>query len=299
MGRLGVLIACFWALASAGALAQAQPQPQPAPQLDPLNGQFGALEIAPDPSEALNRVNLFNAALQGLRPQRQGQLDVYMLTLALWSDPVFEREAVQVESILRPHLNAEGRSIILTVGGQSPRSIYPVATPSNVAAALARIGQLINADEDLVVIYLTTHGAPDGAAVIQQGFRMNGALRPIHLSSMLSYANIRNRVVIVSACFAGAFIPPLANENTIVLTAAAADRTSFGCTPTNQWTFFGDALFNHAVRGGASLLSGFDQAKVLIEGWEREQNLSPPSNPQSFIGARAQALLDSAERAAH
>ena len=61
-------------------------------------------------------------------------------------------------------------------------------------------------------------------------------------------ANIRNRVVIVSACFSGAFIAPLANDNTIVMTAAAPDRSSFGCQPQNNWTFFGDAYFNHSVR---------------------------------------------------
>ena len=121
-------------------------------------------------------------------------------------------------------------------------------------------------------------------------------MRPTHLRDMLNAAGIRNRVVIVSACFSGAWVGPLADDNTIVLTAAAHDRTSFGCQPQREWTFFGDALFAHGVRGGANLLPAFDSAKTLIERWEREQNLTPPSNPQRYVGARAGELLRQAER---
>ncbi len=88
------------------------------------------------------------------------------------------------------------------------------------------------------------------------------------------------------------------DEDTIVLTAAAPDRTSFGCQPQNEWTFFGDAYFNRALREGASMVAAFDSAKRQIERWEREQNLSPASNPQRFVGARAAAMLQRAEAAA-
>jgi hypothetical protein len=83
----------------------------------------------------------------------------------------------------------------------------------------------------------------------------------------------------------------------VILTAAQHDRTSFGCQPQRDWTFFGDALFAHGVRDrNESLLAAFDSAKVLIERWEREQNLTPPSNPQRYVGARGGELLRQAER---
>ena len=264
-------------------------------QRDPFNGQFGALEIAPPPSEAAHLAKLLGDALGALQPQRPGVQDVYMLSVSFWGDPVFEREATQAEEIMRPHLGAEGRSVILSAGGQAPRR-YPAATPSNFAAALGAIGSVIDAEEDLVVIFMTTHGQSDGVAAIRENNRLFAGLRPIHLSTMLSQANIRNRVVIVSACFSGAFIAPLATDSTIVITAAAPDRSSFGCQPQNNWTFFGDAYFNRSVRSGVDMISAFDQAKVLIATWEREQNLSPPSNPQIFIGPRAAAMLRQAER---
>jgi hypothetical protein len=218
-----------------------------------------------------------------------------MISASFWGDPVFEREAAQAEDIMRPRLGAEGRSIILSAGGEGPRT-YPAATPDNFAAAIGQIGSLIDPNEDLLVLFITTHGQPDGTAVMREHNRMWSGLRPAHLSTLLSQANIRNRVVIISACFSGAFIAPLANPDTIVITAAAPDRSSFGCQPQNEWTFFGDAYFNHGVRNGQSLIEAFDSAKVLIERWEREQNLSPPSNPQRYVGARAAEMLRQAER---
>lgn len=273
-------------------------EPAQAQQRDLFGGQFGAVETASAPAEAARQAKLMGDALNGLAPQRPGQLDVYLVSVSLWGEPVFEREATQAAAILQSHFDIENRSIVLSAGtGGGPRA-YPAATPNNIAAAIGEIGARIDADEDLVVVFFTSHGSPDGAAVLQESARVRGVLRPTHLRDMLNQAGIRNRVVIVSACFSGAFIAPIADDNTIVLTAAAPDRTSFGCQPSREWTFFGDAYFGHAMRDGASLLTSFDQAKTLIERWEREQNLTPPSNPQRFVGARAADMVSRAEAGA-
>jgi Peptidase C13 family len=285
--RLGLVM--IWLLAGS---ALAQPQPR-----DPLNGQFGVIELAAPPAEAANLAKLMGAALTGLAPQRPGELDVYVISAALWGDPVFEREAAQAEEILRRRLGAAGRSIVLSAGGQGARR-YPAATPDNIAAAIGQVGALIDPAEDLVVVFFTSHGSPDGSVAIREHNRLNAAMRPTHLRDMLAQAGVRNRVVIVSACFSGAFIAPLMDDDTVVLTASAPDRTSFGCQPQREWTFFGDAFFNRALREGASMIAGFDLAKRQIERWEREQNLSPASNPQRFVGARAGAMLRRAEVAA-
>jgi hypothetical protein len=266
-------------------------------QRDPFNGQFGVMEIAPAPPPAARQAQLMGEALAALQPQRPGQVDTYIIAAGLWSDPVFEREARQAEEVLRAHFGAQGRSIVLSAGGDGVRR-YPAATPANIAAALGQVGAMIDPNEDLVVVFITSHGSPDGSAALREHNRLGGSLRPAHMRDLLVGAGIRNRVVIVSACFSGAFIAPLMDDNTIVLTAAAPDRTSFGCQPQNNWTFFGDALFNQSLREGAPLLQAFDRAKTLIERWEREQRLTPPSNPQRHVGARAADLVRQAERAA-
>jgi hypothetical protein len=290
MVRAWLAAICAWALLAGPALAQQQ--------RDPFNGQFGAFELAMAPAEAARQAQLLGDALRDLQPQRPGRQDVYLIAASLWGDPVFEREATQAEALLRPRLGAQGRSVILSAGGGLGVRTYPAANPNNIAAVIGYIGSIIDPNEDLVVVFITTHGSPDGTAAIREHTRLVADLRPTHLSSMLNQSNIRNRVVIVSACFSGAFIAPLANDDTIVLTAAAPDRSSFGCQPNNEWTFFGDALFNHSLRDGDTLIEGFDNAKRLIERWEREQNLSPPSNPQRYVGAHAADMLREAERAA-
>ena len=62
------------------------------------------------------------------------------------------------------------------------------------------MGALIDPNEDLVVVFITTHGSPDGSAALRELNRMFGALRP-PLRDLLVGAGIRSRVVIVSACF--------------------------------------------------------------------------------------------------
>jgi hypothetical protein len=291
-GKAWALAAALFLCVSVTAAAQEQGPPQ---NQDPFNGQFGVLEIAFPPREAAHQAELMNMALAGLTPQQPGKIDVYVIVAALWGQHEFESEATQAAALLRDHLGAQGHIILLTAGsGDGPRN-YPAATPENISAAIGRVGQLIDPNEDLVVTFFTSHGSPDGAMAMLEQNRLQSALRPVNLRNAFDDAGIKNRVVIISACFSGAFIAPLANENTVILTAAAPDRTSFGCQPERDWTFFGDAYFNHALRNGAAMIPAFDQAKVLITQWETENHLSPPSNPQRYIGAHAAQMLGQAE----
>jgi hypothetical protein len=118
-------------------------------------------------------------------------------------------------------------------------------------------------------------------------------------------------VIIVSACFSGNFIPPFIKDpGATVLTAAAADKTSFGCEPSRDWTFFGDALFNHALRGGQGLNEAYRDALKLISAWEEDVHQQwvnmplsqkkntpepAPSNPQDNLGDNVIALVEKAE----
>ena len=94
----------------------------------------------------------------------------------------------------------------------------------------------------------------------------------------------------MSACYSGTFVPPLANDNTIVLTASDAKSTSFGCAPERDWTYFGDALFRQSMRPGRDFQRAFDNARVLIQGWEL-MDRARPSNPQAHFGPALVARL--------
>ena len=242
-----------------------------------------------DPAQELRQFKLLEQSFAQLAPQRHGVVDAYVLSVALWDEHVFQHEAEGAAEVLTQRFNATGRTIVLTNGqGPGVERTHPGARPSEFGAALARIGEVMDRNEDVLVLYITSHGAPDGSIVMQEQFR-NYALYPQVLRESLDQIGIKNRLVILSSCFAGAFIPALQNDTTMVFAAAAQDRTSFGCTPENDWTYFGDAFLNQTLRQNRTLPDAFDTAKVLIQSWEARENIRP-SLPQSFIGPQTQAI---------
>jgi hypothetical protein len=81
----------------------------------------------------------------------------------------------------------------------------------------------------------------------------------------------------------GAFIDFLADENTIVVTSAAADKTSFGCSDDRDVTDFGAAFMRDALPGATSLSAAFEAARSAIEKKERLASLEA-SSPQARFG---------------
>jgi hypothetical protein len=256
--------------------------------------RFGALSAEVDPKEALAERRRLDTALAALLPERPGTVDAYVLTAALWDDPVFEKEALGAAEVLGARFAAEGRSIALSNGrGPGTPRTLPSAAPSEINAAFGRLGELMNPDEDVLVVFLTSHGNPDGGMAIQARDRLQSTLRPAHLRALLDATGVKRRLVIVSSCYSGAFLPVLDGRQTIVMTAAAYDRTSFGCQPSRDWTYFGDAFINRALRGGAPLIAAFDQARETITAWERAENLRP-SYPSRIVGEDVEAILTAA-----
>jgi hypothetical protein len=107
---------------------------------------------------------------------------------------------------------------------------------------------------------------------------------------MLARTGVRHKVVIISACYSGVFIPLLANPDLLVITAADANHPSFGCEDKAKWTYFGDAFFNIALRQARSLKHAFVVARALVKKRELREHFEP-SNPQMAGGANVQPSL--------
>jgi hypothetical protein len=137
--------------------------------------------------------------------------------------------------------------------------------------------------QDVLVLYVTAHGAPDAGIAYHDGDQGFGVLSPARLAELLDGLGIRNRLLLISACYSGAFVKRLMSDTTAILTAASATRSSFGCRAENDWTFFGDALVNHALRKPQALAEAAAEARKTIIGWERAGRLDP-SMPQVTIG---------------
>jgi Peptidase C13 family len=248
------------------------------------------------PAIAEQQQKQFDAALAALQPQRPGVHDVYLLAAGLWGEHVFESEAAQAADILVKRYGAQGRAIVLSNNFSDTSSTLPGATPGNFFAALNKIGSLMDKDEDLFVMFVTSHGGEGQGIGLHDRDRMEYLMTPANLRDALDKAGIKKRVLIIAACYAGQFIPAFNDQDTIVITAAAADRTSFGCQAERDWTYFGDAFFNHALRAGGGLVPAFQKAKKEINAWETKEG-DIPSNPQLYVGVNAARLLGAIEAA--
>jgi hypothetical protein len=252
------------------------------------------IEQSRSPAEELAEHRKLTRALAALQPQRAGTVDAYVVSIAFDSDPVFGREARVAGTVLGARYGAQGRTIVLAGSDGSGPSALSRGTPETFGIALARIAELMNKSEDVLVVYTSGHGTPYGLYYndADNGY---GIISPNRLRGILDGLGIRNRVLILSACFSGVFVPRMQDENTAIVTAASADRSSFGCVAENDWTFFGDAMINHALRKPQPLAAAFTEANNLITSWEAQFPVRP-SEPQVFIGAGAQRWLAALDR---
>ena len=228
-------------------------------------------------------------ALTSLQPQRAGIVDAYVVAIALDNDAVFSREAREAGRVLASRFDAAGRTIVLANDEGASRTDGP-GSPQTLARALRRFAELMDRNEDVFVLYSTSHGQPGAGLVYKDEKRGSGFVSPGPLAEILRSLGIRNRLLILQACFAGQFIPALKDAHSIIVTAAASDRTSFGCQAGNDWTFFGDALINHALRQPLPFDVQVRRAMALISAAEEREKLEP-SNPQVSTGSETAKWL--------
>lgn len=280
-----------------------QPPPHTLPYPDLGSGEGRAerrksYELSPELQRGVSAAQIraqqrrLDAALAALAPQRPGTADAYVLTIALDSDPVFAREAREAARVLGARYGAAERTLVLA-GPDGTRDDAPHGSITALLLALEHIGALMEDNEDVLVLYTTSHGMDLGLAY-HYGDTGYGVLSPAKLKSALEEAGIRRRVLILSACYSGVFVPVLASADTAILTAAASTRTSFGCVAENDWTFFGDALINRALRQPVALDEAARQASRSVAEWESKARFLA-SLPQVSIGAGVQAWMPQLE----
>ena len=261
-----------------------------------VNGPPAKVVRAEPPQAALK------AAAARLLPQQPGATDIYGLGVAGWAGlDVFTKEIDGAFAALAQILPIRDRTLRL-VNNRNGAKTVPLANRGNFATAVQAIGRRMDKDEDVLLLVMSSHGTSgtSGGFALQLPGGSMQMLTPNELKSVLDGEGIKHRIVIVSACYSGKFVWPLANDNTIVLTAADAMSSSFGCAAGRDWTYFGDALFRQSIQPGTNLMRAFDHAKVLIRGWETMDRL-PPSNPQAHFGpalvAKLEPVLQAAARA--
>ncbi len=228
--------------------------------------------------------------LEAVAKERPGVVDVFFIGMAGYGNQdVFMREVDAVTRLMRERFDAGGRVIRLV---NNPKTVYdtPIASLTHLKAAFARVREQMNTEEDVLVLFLTSHGSEQHRfSLVLQPLQFN-ELDPVALRKALDDSGIRNRVVVVSACYSGGFVEPLKDENTLVIAAAAPDRNSFGCSNEAEWTYFGRAFFDEALRKTYSFVDAFELALPVIASREVAEKFEP-SRPMMHVGAAIKERL--------
>lgn len=232
---------------------------------------------------------LMQAQIDALAPQRPGVPETYALLLGgAAHQSVFRSEVEKAGPILDAALGSKGRRLALVNSDAGPFD-YPMANRANLRRGLNALAERMG-PEDLAFLYLTSHGGKD---VLSLSFwrAQTRDLTAAEFAEMLEESGIGPVVIVLSACHSGSFLDEIAGPDRLVITAAAADRTSFGCADGRDWTEFGQSFFDRALRAEhdprrAFALAIRDVANKELWGLRR------PSRPQIAEGARIGAVLD-------
>jgi hypothetical protein len=240
---------------------------------------------------------LLEDALGDLEDQRAGITDLYFVGFAPdAAEDVFRKDIVAARELFDQRFDTDGRSVTLINNPQTVLDV-PLATVSNLRETLTEIGATIDRDDDVVVVFLESHGGRDYHLAADFPPLELDELSPQLLREMLDDAGIQWRIVIVSACYSGGYVEPLKDDHTLIMTASAANRTSFGCGTDSDATFFAEALFRQALHFEDSFVKAFEQARASIAEREKKENVSPPSEPQLFVGPAMAEKLPQLEEA--
>jgi Peptidase C13 family len=201
---------------------------------------------------------------------------------------VFAEEIKLAARVVGARFGSTERSVLL-VNDRRSRDAYPLASPTALRYALRGVARKMNVERDVLFLALSSHGSEKTVAVSNGSLGLQD-LTAADLASALKESGIKWRVIVISACHAGSFIDELRNVDTIVLTAAAPDKTSFGCSDDRDLTYFGEAFYRDALPQSKSLREAFDTARADIRTREKREDVSA-SNPQAFFGHEIETYL--------
>src|SRR5690606_15300454 len=120
--------------------------------------------------------------------------------------------------------------------------LYPDVAPARtelapIHEALVQMGR--NGAGGGCFIYYTSHGGPPGVVMDYAGEEL--IVPPQVMADLVNDACPgRPTIVVISACYSGVFVPAMAENQRMILTAARPDRSSFGCGAQDKYPYFDD-----------------------------------------------------------
>lgn len=223
------------------------------------------------------------AALSAQPAHAGAGIQLYFVGVAGYAaQDVFMKEVHYVRRLFDRRFGTAGHSLML-INNPKTVSESPIASVSSLQQTLNRIGQVMDKRKDVLFLYLSSHGSHDHRFSLEFGGMQFNELYPQRLRQILDASGIRHRVIVISACYSGGFIDALKSDDSLVITAAAADKTSFGCSNEADFTYFGKAYFEEALQQTDSFIAAFDLARPAISARESRQGFEN-SDPRIFVG---------------
>jgi hypothetical protein len=205
------------------------------------------------------------------------------------SQKVFAEEIKLAARIVGARFDSASRQLLL-INDHRDFDSYPLATVSGLRYALGELAKKMDPERDILFLALSSHGSDEPLLSVSNGLLPLEQVTGENLAAALRDSGIKRRIIVISACYAGAFIAPLKDPDTILITAAAADKTSFGCSDDRDLTYFGEAFYRDALPRARSLQDAFATTRSAIAQRENAEHVTP-SDPQAFFGGRIEQLL--------
>lgn len=231
-----------------------------------------------------NQEKLLVEQYENILPNRIGLIDLYFMGVGGYGkQDVFLKEVNTVRGIFDERFGTTNRSLLL-VNNDNSASTYPLATITSIQRSLKLLATKMNADEDILFLYLTSHGGKKHNLSLSLNGLTLANIDATQLADILNEVDIKWRIVMVSACYSGGFIEPLKNDHTLVITAAAKDKRSYGCSDENEITDFARAYFLEALPNANSFEAAYTIANEIVVKEEKTRKVESPSQPQLWMG---------------
>jgi len=234
-------------------------------------------------------------ALAAIQPERPGIADLYVITGGLYArEDVFMKEVRVIDALFRERFDADGRTLMLI---NNPKTLEqnPVATLTSLTTALRHVGKLMNPEEDVLVLYVSSHGSQQHHLAVEFWPLRLKSIDPAALKGAVDQSGIKWKVIVVSACYSGGFVEPLKDDHTLIITASSPTKVSFGCGNESDSTYLAKALFDEEMRKTYSFETAFSHARKSIEQREKSEG-HMPSEPQIHVGAAIRDKLAQIEQ---
>jgi hypothetical protein len=226
---------------------------------------------------------LLDKALARLGPRVPGKPNLYLLAFAGdGSEDVFHNEAEYASRLFTRRFGPSAHVLVLE-NHPDTLTTRPLASWSNLESALDGLAKAMDPQQDILLLYLTSHGSEDHSLLVDMDPLPLDQIGAEDLGAILKARPFKWKVVVVNACYSGGFVPPLHGDGTLVITAARSDRSSFGCGNDSAATYFGRAWLIDALNRTSDFIAAFRQASGEVARWERRDRLLA-SEPQIDIG---------------